>query len=143
MFKYHRLLLPISSFFFFSRRGTLYKYRVYCISCINQFNLNSLNKKAKCSVSVENKKNKKQNPFSLINVHTVSTSKEMVVSITLIFKCLLGRGNIYLCIYIYISNSMTWYNLYKYGIFTIALKWQFLFQIPRQLTVNWEKKALF
>lgn len=40
---------------------------------------------------------------------TVSTFKEMVVSITLIIKCLLGRGNIYLYthLYIYISNSMT------------------------------------
>lgn len=81
MFKYQRLLLPISSFL--SRRGTLYKYRVYCISCISLFNLNSLNKKVKCSVSVENKQEKK-NPFSLINVHTVSTSKETVVSISLI-----------------------------------------------------------
>lgn len=96
------------------KRNT-YKYRVCCVSCITSFNLNSLNKKVKCSVSVENNK-KEKNPFFLIYVHTVSTSKKMVVSITLIIKCLLGRGNIYLCIYIsiyikYLSHDIVCINM--------------------------------
>lgn len=115
----------IASFKFFSfvlteQKRNTYKYRVCCVSCITWFNLNSLNKKVKCSVSVENNKNetKKKSICYFWHVHTVSSSKKMVVSITLIIKCLLGRGNryIYICIYIsiyikYLSHDIVCINM--------------------------------
>lgn len=35
---------------------------------------------------------------------------------------------------------MTWYNLYKYGIFTIALKWQFFISDPKTINSQLGKK---
>lgn len=39
-------------------------------------------------------------------VHTVSTSKEMAIPITVTIKWLLGRGNIYFYIHIYIYEIL-------------------------------------